>query len=513
MLPTMGDAPPEEAGTDWWLPALTGCVVVAAVLFRVVRLSVLPGEMYGDIAIVYEYVQNIRLGHWPTYFVLSSGPLYHYLITPLVAFTGLGFESLKLASVVTSLGVLGTTYAFVRELVDRELAIITTFIAGVSSWLLIFSRLGNSQIVTPMLSAGALYFAVRVARRDQWWNALACGAISIAGMYEYPQTFVLAPVLLVTLVLLRFTNVGVTWRDVQIFSATACVGVLPFLFLLQSNPTDFLEGYVGSKIETESGTWSTLFGNVWNALLAFHVDGDSGFRGNPARLAHLDRLSGLLFLVGIVFWLRPDRRRWAPVVLVPMALLLVPSMLVLSNPMEVPSASRTLAAAPLVYLVVASGLRIVVGWMSGVAWLPRLATAVVLVAIAFTNGHRYFVTYADGLPNHNVAFGRTIADYLQTLPDDTHAFIIDCCWGDAGQPEPKAIQYLDAGPVATSITEIRSDDLNCEVLARLPRPAVLVWTPADPVPLPFQGCAIELAPQLHTAAGDVPVFWSSELSL
>jgi hypothetical protein len=508
----MGQARPEEDGADRWLIALSCCAFVAAVLFRLVRLRALPGEMYGDIAIVYESVQSIRLGRWPTYFVLSSGPLYHYLITPIVSPTGLHFEGLKLASVATSLSVLGIVYAFVRELVDRELAVITTFIAGVSSWLLIFSRLGNSQIVTPMLLAGALYFAIRMARRDQWWNAAACGAISIAGMYAYPQTFVLAPAMLATLLLLRMTEVGVTWRDVQIFLAAACVGVVPFLFLLQSSPIDFLDGYVGSKMATESDPWSTLFGNIWHALLAFHVEGDAGFRTNPARLPHLDRLSGPLFLGGVVYWLQPDRRRWVPVVLVPLVLLLVPSMLVLSNPIEVPSASRTLATAPLVYLLVASGLRMAVGWMSGVAWVPRLVTVLMLMAITFTNGHRYFVTYAHGLPNDNVAYGRTIANYLQTLPDDTNAFIVDCCWGEAGQPEPKAIQYLGAGPVATSITEIRSADLNCDVFTHLPRPAVLVWTPRDPVPPPLQSCASQLAPELHIGGGGTPVFRSSALA-
>jgi 4-amino-4-deoxy-L-arabinose transferase-like glycosyltransferase len=509
----VGQARPGEAGTDRWLNALTVSAILAAALFRLARLAVLPGEMYGDITIVYEYVQKIRLGHWPTYFDLSSGPLYHYLITPVVSITGLDFEGLKLASVVTSLGVLGATYAFVRELVDRELAIITVFIAGVSSWLLIFSRLGNSQIVTPMLSTGALYFAVRVARREQWWNAAACGAISIAGMYEYPQTFVLAPVLLMTLILLRTTRVGVTWRDVQVFSAAAFIGAVPFLAMLRSHPGTLLDGYITGKIQSGSGVWSTLTGNIWHALLAFHVDGDSGFRGNPAGLPHLDRLSGLLFLLGIVFWLRPERRRWAPVVLVPMVLLLVPSMLVLSNQAEVPSASRTLTAAPLAYLLVASGLRLVVGVVAGVAWLPRLATCLVLASIMFVNGNRYFVTYADGLPNHNVPFGRIIADYLQTLPAETNAFIVECCWGDAGQPEPKGIRYLDAGPVATSLTEIDRAELGCDELALLPRPAVLVWNPLDPVPMGLQDCSGELTPQLHTSDDGVQVFLSSEIGI
>src|SRR5207244_4162422 len=99
-----------------------------------------------------------------------------------------------------------------------------------------------------------------------------------------------------------------------------------------------------------------LFGNIARAVLALHVRGDDTFRSNPAGLPHLDWISGVLFLGGIVFWLRTERRRWSPVLLVPLLLLQVPSMLVLSQPEEVPSAGRTLGVAPIVYILVASGL-------------------------------------------------------------------------------------------------------------------------------------------------------------
>ncbi|MCU1361951.1 MAG: conserved rane protein of unknown function [Ilumatobacteraceae bacterium] len=510
MVWSVGREKSADRTTDRWTSTVLAAAVVAAVLFRVVRLQVLPGEMYGDITIVFEYVDNVRNGRWPTNFVLSSGPLYHYLIVPIVWVTHLDFEGLKIASVVTSLAVLGVTYAYVRELVDRELAVLSLFIAGVSSWLLVFSRLGNSQIVTPLLSMGALYFVVRVARRGQWWNAAACGVIAAAGLYEYPQTFVLVPVMAVCLALLVWTGAGVRWRDLEIFGIAASAAAIPFVFIVRRNPGNFLDGYIGGKIQSSSGTWSTLAGNARRTLLAFNLHGDIVFRGNPRGVAHLDTLSGLLFLVGIVYWLMPDRRRWAPAVLVPFFLLLVPSMLVLSNPAEVPSASRTLAAAPLAYVLVASGLWWSVSLMRGVTWMPQAMTALLLMTIMVSNGHRYFVTYADGLPNHNVPFGRIIADYLHDLPDDTQAYTIGCCWGQAGQPEPKGIRDLGAGPVADGLIEVSLDSFDCAALAQVVRPAVLIWRPDVDVPPGLQSCADQLRPQLHSSGG-FDVFWSSEL--
>jgi hypothetical protein len=39
----------------------------------------------------------------------------------------------------------------------------------------------------------------------------------------------------------------------------------------------------------------------------------------------------------------------------------------------------------------------------GGVWVPRAVTAIVLVSITVANGHRSFVTDADGLPNRRAA--------------------------------------------------------------------------------------------------------------
>ncbi|MCG8349463.1 MAG: hypothetical protein MI924_16985, partial [Chloroflexales bacterium] len=111
----------------------------ALILFlRLIQLDELQAEMYNDIVILYEYLAEIRDGEWPLHFVLSAGPLYHYLIMPIVALTGMNYFGLKLASVIVSLGVLAATYGLSRRLLDDRFALLAVFIAGVSSWLLIF---------------------------------------------------------------------------------------------------------------------------------------------------------------------------------------------------------------------------------------------------------------------------------------------------------------------------------------------------------------------------------------
>ncbi|CAN5589215.1 hypothetical protein BH10ACT1_BH10ACT1_15010 [soil metagenome] len=494
--------------TGWALPVLVAAVVVSAT-FRVVALEALTGELYGDIAIVHEYLAEIRDGRWPTAFHLSAGPLYHYLIAPVVLVGGEGYTTLKVASVLVSAGVLAATYLLARELVDRQTAAVTLFVAGASSWLLVFSRLGNSQIVTPLITTGALWFAVRTARRDDRWSAVDCGAAAALGLYAYPQTFVVPPALLVVLVLLRKTGSGVRWGDVGRFAGTEALLAVPFLLIAAADRRTFLDGYIGGKIHSRSSTVDTLVHNAWRAAQAFHVRGDEVFRSNPVGSPHLDRVSGILFLAGLVWWLAPSRRRWWPVVLLPLVLFQLPAIFVLRNEDEVPSASRTLLVAPLVYVITASGLC----WLVTVVArrrevVGRAVLVALLCAVTMLNSERYFGAYADGLPDRNVPFGRVIADFFERLPEDTHAFTLGCCWGQAGQPEPKGITYLDAGPVATGMVELQLDQVDCVALDALPRPAVLVWAPEDVLPSPaLAPCAAELRSELHTVDGQ-PVFRS-----
>src|SRR3989338_6962645 len=85
-------------------------VIIFALLVRLFRLDYIPGEWYGDISNVHEYVEQILAGKWPFYFFQSPGPLYHYLITPIaIIFANHGYETYKIASVIVSLiGLLGS---------------------------------------------------------------------------------------------------------------------------------------------------------------------------------------------------------------------------------------------------------------------------------------------------------------------------------------------------------------------------------------------------------------------
>lgn len=510
----------DEAGSPWSMPgwqarflalfALTAGIVL---FLRLYKLDSLQTEIYGDIDLELRFIRLILAGVWPVRFELSSGPLYSYLITPVIYFTGLNYAGLKLASVLVSLAGLAATYAFSRRLMDDYFALLVVFIAGISSWLLIFSRLGNTQIVEPLLTMLALWLVMRVVQEGGRRNVAACALVAGCGLLVLPQSFILPGVIFLTLWCLGRVGQPLPRGWAKTYWIVTGVCLLPFAALVAVDPYNFFNGYIGAKILPDGGKNAlvVLAGNSMRAILALHVRGDANFRSNPYAFPHLDWVSGLLLLAGAAFWLaRPERRRWTPVWLVPFVLLQLPSVLVINQPAEVPSASRTLGVAPLAYLLVASGL-----WWPMQALQARggrrpaaILAAVLLTSMLILNTRNYFKNYMDDLPYHDTPIGPTIAAYANLLPPTTQVFMVGCCWQAIDNPD-RFVGYDMLRPYA--LHYIEPTDLSCAKLQNWVWPAVFVWAPDKELPAPgLEACAGLLPAQLFMSDGR-PLFNAAAL--
>jgi 4-amino-4-deoxy-L-arabinose transferase-like glycosyltransferase len=473
-----------------------GLAVVVAVGLRFFKLDTLQAEPYGDINIVHEYLFAIRDGEWPLEFILSSGPLYHYLIYPLVQLLGQSYSSIKVASVITSLFALLFTYLVARRLLNDWFAAIALFVAGVSSWLLVFSRLGNSQVLLPLLTMASLWLMLRFKDTGRSLNLILSAVVSALGLYVYPQSFPLPVAMFLVLVVFKLSdkqNKTIGWVDVLQFCGTAILVAAPLPFIISESMLS-VNKYILPKLTDSAAPVSALLTNILNAVLAFHVQGDKTFRSNPAELPHLDPISGALMVIGFVFWLRKDRVL-SLALLIPFILLQVPSVLVLTNTLETPSASRTLGVAPIAYIWVASG-----AW-----WLLQLlrqrtglSTAfgvgvIGLAAILGWNVSRYFDSYLNGLPYQNTHIARHIQRYADTLSPDTHVYMVGCCW-EGGMPEPKSISFEMKRP--ENLQYVDPQSLTCESLRGYVPGSVFVWPHTQPAPSPFvqAGACMPLLP-------------------
>ncbi len=491
--------------------ALIAAVLVVGI--RLLGLDSMQTDLYGDIHIVHQFVASVLAGNWPFYYVLGVGPLYQYIIAPLIWVVGLSYYALKLGAVATSLGILIATYALARRLIDDRFALLAVIIAGVSSWLLVFSRLGISLILVPLLVTSALWLIVRFVQERQPASIVACALVSALGLYAYPQSMVLPGVSFMTLLGLRALGHPIAWIDLRRFMLASFAAALPFAWMVYQTPHAFTHGYIGGKFYADGDPIGALIHNVRAAVLAYHMEGDSIFRSNPSSAPHLDLISGLLFLVGILFWLRLPQRRLSPVLFIPFVLLHLPSVLVLGRPHEVPSAGRTLGVAPIAYILVASGLWWLVRSIAGLGWRRASWTigASLLVTVMALNAQRYFWAYIPGLPYHDTSIGKSIAAYGDSLPLGTQVYVVGSRW-EAFMPEMPYVRLVSKRP--ESLHELDPKELTCDRLASLQGPAVLVWSFHDPLPAPqLSACTQGLPAELHSSPKGWPVFHAAPLPM
>ncbi len=497
---------------DWWTVGFWLSVVLALVM-RFFRIDSIQSEMYGDIEIVQTYVINVIDGNWPWYFNLSSGPLYHYLIAPILMWLGTGYDQIKVASILVSVMILGLTYVVARRLGGRELAMITLMVAGTGSWLLLFSRLGNSQIFVPLVTVGSLLAMLYYLQTQRIGWLYASAIIAAMGLYSYPQSFVVAPVMWFTLVVLWRTGVVKHRSDLWIYATAIVVCALPFVWMYIDNPALAAGSYVTEKIEDVDNIVGRLFEVVTRGVLAYFTMGDIVFRNNPTGIPHVDMVGSVFLVIGLIVWVRnPQLRPWSPLLIVPFLLLHVPSLLVLRYPEQVPSASRSIGAAPYAYIFIAYGLYATYQWLAQRRQVVAAVMLVVLLGVSVQqNIDRYFVRYVAGLPYGDVPIGREIVRYAEMLSPKTLIYVVGCCWRD-GTPEPffSQIQMQDRNRLRRFDP---ADTLTCTALKSIERPAVLIWSVDDALPnQQVEACAEEFRPVLHTNRDGVPLFYSSALT-
>ncbi len=485
--------------------------MLMTVVIRFYRIDTLQGEMYGDIEIVQTYTKSVLRGDWPWYFSLSSGPLYHYMIAPLIHYIGTGFDQIKVASILTSLGIVALITGTARQLFGRKFGVIAFAIAGSGSWLLIFSRLGNSQIFVPLVTIGTVYALLRYINTQRAGWLYASALIATFGLYSYPQSFVVPPVMWLTVVVLWQTKVIRNRQDIVRYTLVLLLGALPFIMMYLSNPDSITGNYISEKFETTDLAPSRILDILGRGVGAYFTSGDSVFRSNARGLAHIDIISSVLFVIGIVSCFRANMRAKAPLLIIPFLLLHVPSLLVLRYPEQVPSASRSIGAAPYAYLFIAMGLYEIYNFLKG-RWasVSGLVILVVFGASLQQNIDRYFNQYISSMPYGDVPIGRMIVKYADMLSPDTSVYIAGCCWRDTS-PEPFFSQLQMQHPAMLKRFD-PADTLTCDTLAQTDRPAVMIWTFDTQLPSPnVEACKDQFRPVLHTMPDGTPLFYSSAL--
>lgn len=400
-------------------------ILLGATLFRFWNIVGLPQEMTSDHAEKLLDVQDVLDGLRPIFFERNTGrePMQFYLTALLAGPLHLGTShaALKVGTALISLLTVPLTYLLARWGLGlpRSAALLAMALLAASKWHVEISRVGLRFPYAPFGVALTLIFFLRALRRHERRDWLLAGAAFAVALYGYTPVRIV-PLLLTTGAALWLLleqarrRTGLTWpqalTNVTLLPLTTLIGFVPLLRYSLDHPEDFWYRSTTRVLEGDEGSinlTTRFLENCWNALRMFHYKGDEVWVNTLMYDPVLDRLTGVLFVVGVALVLVAVLRRWRAselTLLLALPLLVLPSILALAWPHENPSVVRAGGALPVVMVVAALPLWAIAQsaarrWQwHGSRW--RLAVggtmlAALLLVIAQQNASLYFGPYAE----------------------------------------------------------------------------------------------------------------------
>lgn len=447
-------------------------ILLLALIIRLYYLDWLPAEMWGDSIEHFKMASEIMQGNlFINYQFGGDGPMLSYLIATISRIFGLSFYSLKLTTVLVGIFVVFSTYLFSQELFKKKsIGLLSGFITAVGFWSISFSRQTKPYILVALFIVLGLYFILQKKK-------IIAGIILGLGMYTQTAFWggfflsLFSPIIFIVSIVISLP----IWRSIFLDKS--------FIFSGSS--------YLGEKFSPVSqqpilNYLGLLSKNLLKNLLSFNFQGDHGFRHTISNMPHLDLLTSLFFIVGFICLIckiiKNKEKRYFFYLMLPFFIIQIPSILDTANLQSSPNMGRMIGVMPLAYIFSAYGI-----YSLTIIIKNNLIRKIFLFAVSITifviNIYLYFVIYPEGLPNKNIPFGKIIAQNIDQYSNDYQPVVIGCCWGEWGQPEPKAIEFqLKTDKI---ILFFEADDyqkkFSCEDLAKRTekKKIILIYNPQN----------------------------------
>ena len=448
----------------WATLAVSGSMLVGA-FYRFYRLDEIPREMGCDLPLIYQNVKLILEGEFPVFFPIHPGRegLFFYLAAPYARLFGLDHYGIKFASACIGVLTIPVLYLLTRELFGREAGVYSAFFLSVARWHVILSRTGFRAILMPvfvMLVWYGLVRAMRIGRRSYFfWTGCALGL----GMYTY-NAFIIMPIgvvacLGVYTVMDRARFLRRHWKDSLLLFLVALFVFIPLGRYAWDEPRMYLYRVATRVTSIESqlpaDILTVLLDNFRKAALMFNYVGDIVFISNVPFERQLGFASGILFVLGLAYALARWRRTNNVLVLGFLLFTVMPAVLSIAFPQEVPNATRACGALAPVYVLVGGALallrrgfqdllpeatqrRVVLDFRvsNGVDWhvarkvrldarpLAVVGLVVLLALEARSVYPTYFERYVDRLPARNYSISLEIARAIDDFDDDGESYAV-----------------------------------------------------------------------------------------
>jgi 4-amino-4-deoxy-L-arabinose transferase-like glycosyltransferase len=417
-------------------------LVVASLVVRGYDLERIPANLGGDEGT--QAAAGLQLMRAPLGNPFSTG-WYSVPTMSLLAYGvsmrvfGATVSGLRALSALIGTATVLATFLLARELWDRRVAWVSAGLLAFGHYHIHFSRLGSNQVADPLFAALALWLVARALRTRRFFAFAATGAVVGLGWYGYFGARLVGVVVACYLGLqavLRRKFLERYGLHVTILLASALVVAAPLLLHYLAHPGELVsrprqvnifasEWLARERVITGRSTLSLLLEQFWKSISAFNYTLDPTF-WYRASIPLLDIITGLLFVVGLLWTLGHRRRAASQLLLLWFWLALILGWVVTENP---PSSQRMVIIAPALALLAGLGLdwvlQVVEPLFAGRGALASGVAAVVVGAAAGVNLHYYFLEYTSTrvYGNPTAEMTTVLARQLTEEDDDRRVYL------------------------------------------------------------------------------------------
>ncbi len=340
-----------------WL--MTALLLVAAALRLVGLNNVSPPGLEHDEVAHWLINEQILAGQHAVYFTDAYGHEagYHYFQTIFQVLLGDNAFALRLPSVVLGLLGIAVSFALVRRLFGRDVALIAAAYLTILFFPIFYSRLALRAIALPVMSGLSAYF---------WWQAWGSEQLEVNSeqspiphspfpiphsQFSFALSGLFTGLSLYTylaaravpifyalfigyLALFHWREFKQRWKGVVLFGVVMGIAAAPLFFYLRNNPgAEFRVSEVDAPLRALlAGDFRPVLTNGWAIVRSFLGPGDPLWRQNVAFRAVFEPVSALLFYagVGLTVWRWRDSRY--AFLLLWLSTAIIPSLLTIDAP-------------------------------------------------------------------------------------------------------------------------------------------------------------------------------------
>lgn len=287
-------------------------IIAVALFLRIYRIDrVPPGVFHDEAAYGLDAVKAARTGNYQLFYPAYTGRegLFINIIALIFKFFGISVVSLRFPAVFFGTLTVGGMYLLAQELFKKErLALLAAYLVAISFWAINFNRIAFRANMLPFILVFSFYFLFRGINTGKLYHYALAGFIFGLGIHTY-IAFRVAPLILlvlaISLMLSRENFLKTHWKPMTVFSLLALISALPMLITFYRHPEYLISRSASLSILSPEINWglllSTLIKTFLVSLLKYNIVGDLNWRHNYPPYPVLDYLTGLAFLMGIVY--------------------------------------------------------------------------------------------------------------------------------------------------------------------------------------------------------------------